>query len=62
MLDEWLAWREQTVTDLREQREERGLPPTAGELEAMDDMEEKEEGKVVEEIMEEIIQETEEVV
>lgn len=62
LLDEWRAWREQVEADLVEQREELGLP--AGGPAGVEAAEEDggQEGKVIEEIQEEIIQETEEVV
>ncbi|KAI9728967.1 MAG: Translation initiation factor 3 subunit b [Chrysothrix sp. TS-e1954] len=62
LLEEWYHWRAQTETDLAEMREDKGLPPNPRSLEMLDDMDEEEEGKVVEEIVEEIIRETEEVV
>lgn len=61
LLREWFTWREETVADLREMRAEHGLPPDPVEA-AAEEEEEMGEGKVVEEIVEEIIKETEEVV
>jgi len=60
LLAEWRAWREHTEADLREQRAEFGLPEEYDDEVARDTQ--GEETKVVEEIIEEIIQETEEVV
>lgn len=61
LLDEWRAWREQVMADLREQREDMGLSAESEgvETEAADG---GVDGKVIEEIQEEIIQESEEVV
>lgn len=60
LLDEWRAWREDTEADLRQQRAEYGLPEEYDDEHAQET--EGEETKVVEEIVEEIIRETEEVV
>lgn len=57
-LDEWLAWRERTETNLREEREEYGLEELSPEEKAA--MEEAE-GTYVEEVVEEIVEETEEI-
>lgn len=57
-LDEWLAWRERTETNLREEREEYGLEELSLEEKAA--MEEAE-GTYVEEVVEEIVEETEEI-
>lgn len=62
VLEEWLAWRQQVEEDLREQRAEMGLPEEALESAIAATDGEVENGQVVEEIVEEIIQETEEVV
>lgn len=63
LLDEWLAWRQRTQRDLREEREEEGLPEVSPEeAAAMDDEAEEGEGKFVEEITEEILEETEEII
>lgn len=62
LLSEWIAWREQTEADLREQRLEMGLPEEPTELAVIDVADGEEESQVVEEIVEEIIKETEEVV
>lgn len=58
-LNEWLAYRERTVADLLEDREELGLPEVSDERAALqvDD-----EGQVVEEIFEEILEESEEII
>ncbi len=62
LLSEWMAWREQTEADLREQRLEMGLPEEPTEMAVIDVADGEEESQVVEEIVEEIIKETEEVV
>ena len=62
LLEEWYHWRAQTESELQEIREEKGLPPNPRQMEQLDDLNEGEEVKVVEEIVEEIIKETEEVV
>ena|ERR1700761_5412719 len=63
MLDEWLAWRERMEADLLEEREDMGLPELSDERMALvvDEEEGEGAGKVVEEIFEEIIEESEEV-
>lgn len=61
LLDEWISWREQMVADLREEREEFGLPEVSEEMAALHVNEDEEGGKVVEEIFEEILDETEEI-
>ena len=58
-LDEWLAYRERTVEDLLDERHELRLPevsPEQAALHVSDD------GQVVEEIFEEILEENEEVI
>jgi len=63
-LDEWLAWRERTLEELQEEREDLGLPEISEERAALVVEGEKDgEGKtkVVEEIFEEILEESEEV-
>ncbi len=64
LLDEWLAWRAQTEERLLEERRELGLPDLSEERQALV-VEEADgaaaEGKVVEEIFEEILEESEEV-
>ena len=61
LLDEWLAWRERTEGELREEREDLGLESLTVEEQAAED-EDDGEGKVVEEIVEEILEETEEII
>ena len=64
MLEEWLAWRERTESDLVEERRDLGLADVSEEREALVVGEGEgggEEGKVVEEIFEEILEESEEV-
>lgn len=60
LLDEWLAWRSQMVDDVSQEREARGLPldPMEGLIKKGED----DEDQVIEEIMEEIVEETEEIV
>jgi translation initiation factor 3 subunit B len=64
LLNEWLEWRKGIEGELREGREERGLPETIdeqiAEMQGQDG--EEEEDAVVEEIVEEIVEETEEIV
>ena len=62
MLEEWLAWRERTEEALVEERGELGLPEMSEEMAVlrMDDALDGE-GRVVEEIFEEILEESEEV-
>ncbi|KAK6000217.1 hypothetical protein QM012_003849 [Aureobasidium pullulans] len=63
LLDEWLAWRERTTAELRQEREEDGLPAVSPEeAVAQDEPSEEGEGKYVEEILEEILEETEEII
>lgn len=57
-LDEWLAWRERTEAELREEREDFGLPDYSVEEQAA--LQEGE-GEYVEEVVEEIVEETEEI-
>lgn len=62
-LEEWLAWRERTMEDLLEDRRELGLEEVSEERAALVVLEDEEaEGKVVEEIFEEILEESEEVI
>lgn len=63
MLEEWLAWRERTEEDLREERRDLGLPELSEEQAVLKISEDEldGEGKVVEEIFEEILEESEEV-
>lgn len=60
LLNEWLAWRESTVEELKFERHDLGLPedPT----EHLIGKDEEEEGQVIEEIVEEIVEETEEII
>jgi translation initiation factor 3 subunit B len=60
LLDEWLAWREAIVEDVKEEREARGLP--ADPLEGLVKANEDDEDTVIEEIVEEIVEESEEIV
>lgn len=60
MLAEWLAYRERSTRDLAEEREDMGLDTISDERKALDV--EGEGGKVVEEIFEEILEESEEVI
>ena len=61
-LEEWLAWREKVESQLLEERQDLGLPELSEERQALIVEEEKDgEGKVVEEIFEEILDETEEI-
>lgn len=62
MLDEWLAWRERTVEELYEEKDDLGLPRKTPEQAALDVDEDGDDTKVVEEIFEEILEETEEFV
>ncbi|KZF26837.1 eukaryotic translation initiation factor 3 subunit B [Xylona heveae TC161] len=61
ILDEWLAWRASVEEELRADRKEEGLPETPKE-DAADADADAGEGAFVEEIVEEIIDETEEIV
>jgi translation initiation factor 3 subunit B len=60
LLDEWLAWRANIEEDVVAEREEMGLPldPLEGLLRHTDESEDQ----VIEEIVEEIVGETEEIV
>jgi translation initiation factor 3 subunit B len=62
-LDEWLAWRQKTTEELSEEREDLGLPEFSEERRALiiDEQAGENEGKVVEEIFEEILEESEEI-
>ena len=63
MLEEWIAWRERTELHLLEEREDMDLPEISEERQALlVDDEVDGEGKVVEEIFEEILEESEEVI
>jgi translation initiation factor 3 subunit B len=60
LLDEWLAWRAGVEDDVKMEREARGLPldPVEGLIRKTDESE----YQVIEEIMEEIVEESEEIV
>jgi translation initiation factor 3 subunit B len=60
LLNEWMAWREETVEDVALERREMGLPedPLEGLIKKADDVEDQ----VIEEIVEEIVEETEEII
>lgn len=57
LLSEWLAWRQNEEEELKLEKEELGI-----EDEGEEEEEEAESGKVVEEIVEEVLDETEEVI
>ena len=61
MLSEWLAWRANEAEELRADRREMGLPEDPEEEKTKADGAEAEEAAVVEEIVEEIVDETEEI-
>ena len=61
MLSEWLAWRERELEDLCVDRREMGLPEDLEADSAAKDGGEGDEATVVEEIVEEIVDETEEI-
>ena len=63
VLSEWLAWREREVAELSEERADLGLYLDAnGKTEEAETGENGEEGgKVIEEVMEEVLDETEEI-
>ncbi|KAF2166445.1 hypothetical protein M409DRAFT_66515 [Zasmidium cellare ATCC 36951] len=61
-LDEWLAWRERVQADLLEERQDLGLPELSDEQRALVVDDDGDESKVVEEIFEEILEESEEVI
>ena len=62
MLSEWLAWREREQEDLRAERREMGLPEDSEEDAKAANGVDGEDATVVEEIVEEVLEETEEVV
>ena len=62
MLSEWLAWRERELEELHEERRERGLPEDPEEEATAEEAADNEDAAVVEEIKEEIIEETEEII
>ena len=59
LLSEWLAWLEREDEDLRAEREALGLDSSAEEADGEDG---EDEARVVEEIMEEVLDEVEEIV
>ncbi|KAK4995753.1 Translation initiation factor 3 subunit b [Elasticomyces elasticus] len=59
-LNEWLAWRERVEQELREEREELGMEPESVE-EMIVHEEDGADAKVVEEVVEEVVDETEEI-
>ena len=60
---QWQAWREREMEELREERLELGLPGDIGEEERLKEEQDGREGsKVVEELVEEIVDETEEII
>ena len=61
MLSEWLAWRANEAEELRADRREMGLPEDPEEEKAKANGAEAEEAAIVEEIVEEIVDETEEI-
>jgi translation initiation factor 3 subunit B len=62
MLEEWLAWRERTEEALLEERRELGLGEMSEEQAVLKQEDEIDgEGRVVEEIFEEVLEESEEV-
>ena len=61
MYSEWLAWRATELEELRADRREMGLPEDPEEEEDKEKAADEEEAKVVEEIVEEIVDETEEI-
>ena len=60
LLSEWYAWREQEMEDLRMERVDMGLPEEPEEI--VPAGADGEPAKVVEEIVEEIVDETEEII
>ena len=60
LLSEWLAWREREMEDLGADRREEGLPEDPEEEDARQKDQDGKEAAVVEEIVEEIVDETEE--
>ena len=60
MLSEWLAWREKTEEDLKDDRREMGLD---AEVNGVDEKEDTDgEGEQIEELVEEVLDEIEEIV
>ena len=62
ILSEWLAWREREQEDLREDRREMGLPEDPEEEARAANRADEEDAAVVEEIVEEVLEETEEII
>ncbi len=62
MLSEWLAWKERELEELRADRREMGLPEDPEEEAKAADGVDGEDATVVEEIVEEVLEETEEIV
>ena len=62
MLSEWLAWKERELEELRADRREMGLPEDPEEEAKAADEADGEDATVVEEIVEEVLEETEEIV
>lgn len=60
-LEEWLAYRRRTTQDLLEDRRELGLPDISEQRAALE-VEDEDDTKVVEEIVEEILEESEEII
>jgi len=61
-LEEWLAWRSRVQEELLEERRDLGLPDISDEQRALVIDEDEDQSKVVEEIFEEILEETEEII
>lgn len=61
-LDEWLAWRERVQSDLLEERRDLGLAEVSDEQRALVVDDDGDQSKVVEEIFEEILEESEEII
>lgn len=61
-LEEWLAYRARTTEDLIEERRELGLKDISDEMAALHVEDADDEAKVVEEIFEEILEESEEII
>lgn len=61
-LDEWLAYRSRTTEDLYEDRKALGLPEISEEQAALVIAEDEDQSRVVEEIFEEILDESEEII
>lgn len=60
MLEEWLAWRERVSGELKEERRDLGLGDVSEEQQALL-VEGGDDGEVVEEVFEEILEESEEI-